>query len=74
MKDIHGIVDDRGGYEKLAVDGSDGQTTRLAVGSFQEGSDPEADPAVGPETWTRLCHVADRGTDGPDVDEGCPVG
>lgn len=75
VKDIQEIlnIDDYGPARPLTVDGVYGINTEDDVYQLQSelSGYPNADGVVGPFTWKLLCEV-DRGSDGPEVDAGCP--
>lgn len=74
VKDIQEILNiDDYGPAKLTVDGVYGINTQDDVYQLQSvlSGYPNADGVVGPFTWKLLCQV-DRGSDGPEVDAGCP--
>lgn len=76
VEDIQDLLNIYGdGPYQLTVDGVYGAQTRNDVANFQDAQwvGLTADGIVGPKTWKYLCQV-DRGTDGPEVDAGCPVG
>lgn len=75
VEDIQSLLDIYGmGPYHLTVDGVYGAQTKNDVANFQDGQfvGLTADGIVGPQTWKYLCKV-DDGTDGPEVDAGCPV-